>query len=137
MHARRAMVSVPCILLLAGQAEDSVRRFLDDRNPSGVVKRLGYLSDEELDTGYVIAADVVALVHENDAPSGLLGKAAVSGTAVLAAGSPMIVAEVKRLHLGIASADTSPESLAAALAQLAGFASSPRLMRSNLADLLA
>ena len=79
-------------LLLAGvmspEAEMRSRKALEELSATGValirINRL--LTDEEIDNA-VLAADCVFLAHSNEGSSGILGKAAVAGTRVIAAGA--------------------------------------------------
>jgi hypothetical protein len=79
-------------LLLAGvmspEAESRSRTALAELSGAGValvrINRL--LTDEEIDSA-VLAADCVFLAHSNEGSSGILGKAAVAGTRVIAAGA--------------------------------------------------
>lgn len=88
-------------LLVAGQLDEDISGELRDRLRSMVsagsaivVDRL--LSDDELDTA-VKAADCLVLAHSNEGPSGLLGKAAASGTRVVAAGAQSLKRDVTAL----------------------------------------
>lgn len=81
----------PAGLLVAGQFDEDVpadaRLRLLEASAAGnaiVIDRL--LTDEELDAA-VAAADCVVLAHSNEGPSGLLGKAAATGTRIVAAGA--------------------------------------------------
>jgi hypothetical protein len=79
-------------LLVAGGWDESMGReaisALADLQRAGtpVVVINRRLQDEELD-GAVAAVDCVVLAHSNEGPSGVLGKAAVAGTRVVAAGA--------------------------------------------------
>jgi hypothetical protein len=53
------------------------------------------LSDEEFDAA-IVAADCIVLAYGNSGPSGVLGKAALAGTPVLAAGSKSLRREARR-----------------------------------------
>jgi glycosyltransferase involved in cell wall biosynthesis len=88
-------------LLVAGQLDADISEELRDRLRSMVsdgsaivVDRL--LSDDELDTA-VRVADCLVLAHSNEGPSGLLGKAAASGTRVVAAGARSLKHDVEAL----------------------------------------
>ena len=57
------------------------------------------LSDIEIDSA-VAAVDCVLLMHSNEGPSGILGKAAATGTRVVAGGAQSLRDDVTALHLG-------------------------------------
>lgn len=92
-------------LLIAGKIEASQlaaaeKYFARIRAGGGqvvVVDRL--LGDEELDCA-IAAVDAVVLAHSSDGPSGILGKAAQLGTAVLASGAAALRSDVDRLGCG-------------------------------------
>ncbi|QQD76678.1 hypothetical protein I8920_02610 [Curtobacterium sp. YC1] len=94
-------VSLPWGLLVAGQLDEDITEELRVRLGSMVsegsaivLDRL--LTDDELDTA-VRAADCLVLAHSNEGPSGLLGKAAASGTRVVAAGAQSLRRDVTAL----------------------------------------
>lgn len=79
----------PPALLIAGQLSASVKQYIE--NPANQVKiQLKVverrLSDQELDDA-IRAVDCVVIAHRNEGPSGIMGKAAVSGSRVLASGA--------------------------------------------------
>ncbi len=57
------------------------------------------LSDEEIDSA-VAAVDCVVLLHSNEGPSGILGKAAAAGTRVVAGGAMSLRSDVTALGSG-------------------------------------
>lgn len=89
-------------VLLAGRVHPEVRQALagleakEQILPSGVklvqVDRL--LSDIELDAA-VLASDTLILAHSNEGPSGLVGKASLAGTQVLAAGAKSLLRDAR------------------------------------------
>jgi hypothetical protein len=116
---RRAATDVD--LLLAGSPTPDVQAWLDNL-PAGqrerVIVRFGFLSDDDLD-GYVATCDVVAIAHENNAPSGIMGKAVAAGVPVLTAGSTVRAHECAALGSGVHTAMTE-DGLAAGIRQLLG-----------------
>lgn len=94
-------VRSPWGLLVAGQLDEDISeelrvrlRSMASAGSAVVVDRL--LTDDELDTA-VRAADCLVLAHSNEGPSGLLGKAAASGTRVVAAGAESLRHDVSAL----------------------------------------
>ncbi len=96
-----------------------------------VVRLEQRLTDTELDN-IMAAIDVAVLAHSNDGPSGIMGKAAVAGKHVLAAGAPTLRHEIlKNTGLGV-WAKLTPSSLAAAAAEVVRL--SPRTSMRDQAD---
>lgn len=91
----------PTGLVVAGQLDDDisseVREQLELLRESGRVVMIDrLLTDEELDAA-VAVADCIVLAHSNEGPSGLLGKAAASGTRVIAAGAKSLRDDLQAL----------------------------------------
>jgi glycosyltransferase involved in cell wall biosynthesis len=108
-------------LLLAGSPNPEIQAWLDglsDDERKRVIVRAGFHSNEELD-GYVAASDIVAIAHENNGPSGIMGKAVAAGVPVLAAGSKVRARECAALNAGVHTAMTE-DGLAAGIRQLLG-----------------
>lgn len=112
----------PPTLLLVGRADKAVQRQLDSavgadlRERGLLLVRNEYVTDDELNA-YIASANCVILAYENEAPSGILGKAAVAGVPVLAAGSAQVRAETIRLAVGLGVPST-PEHIAAGVTEL-------------------
>ncbi len=123
------------LLLLAGRTDADVRAQLGDtgvaalRSRDLVRVRDEYVSDDDLNA-YIASADCVVLAYANEAPSGILGKAAVAGASVLAAGSMQVRAEVARLGIGVGVEATAGDIAAGVLEVL------QRLGRAGTSELL-
>lgn len=92
-------------LLLAGDPDHEVRRWLDDLDPdarSRIHQRDGYLPEQVLDE-LVAASDVVAVVMNYDRPSAVMGKALGAGVPVVSAGSAVRAKELEATRGGIAA----------------------------------
>ncbi len=129
--ARRAGEDVD--VLLAGSVWDDVLEWLDTLSPeesARVHRRIGFLSDEELDA-YVAASDVVACAHSNPGPSGIMGKALAAGVPVLSSGSRVRRREATALAFGIHT-DLAPGPMAEGLRTLLADGSG---LRSDHVDL--
>lgn len=90
-------------LLLAGPVWDDVLAWLETLGPeeaARIHRRIGFLSDEELDA-YVATSNVVACAHSNPGPSGIMGKALAAGVPVLSSGSRVRRKEATALAFGI------------------------------------
>jgi glycosyltransferase involved in cell wall biosynthesis len=100
-------------LLLAGTVFEDVESWLDtltDADRQRVIVRNGFLTNEQLDE-HVAACDIVAIAHDNNGPSGIMGKAVAAGVPVLSAGSKVRLRECNALRAGI-DAPLSPRGLA-------------------------
>lgn len=106
-------------LLVAGVVDDDVDAWLAAQSEptlARIIVRRGHLSDEELDR-LVASCDVVAAVHLNKGPSGIMGKALAAGVPSVTANSKVRAAELAATRAGLA-AQMSAESIAEALRQL-------------------
>ncbi|MCU6479906.1 hypothetical protein [Arthrobacter sp. A2-55] len=89
-------------ILIAGQCQqealDEAGEYLDNLRESGVkvvvVNRI--LTDLEMDSA-IAAVDTAVLAHSNESPSGILGKAVVAGTDVVAAGAITLKEDAKMI----------------------------------------
>lgn len=107
-------------LVIAGRIDPAIRQEIEavttELRASGrriiLVDRT--LSDTELDAA-VTAADCLLLAHSNEGPSGLLGKAACTGTRVLAAGARSLQVDTQTLE-GLAEwTELEEDTIAAAM----------------------
>jgi len=100
-------MSQPVGLVIAGSCDPKVAgelgMLVDELQRSGVAVRVEnrLLSDIELDS-MIAAVDCVVLAHTNEGSSGIMGKAAVLGTRVAAAGARSLEADCDLLP-GLAS----------------------------------
>ena len=120
-------------LLLAGSVWDDVLEWLETLTPeqaARVHRRIGFLSDEELDA-YVAASDVVACAHSNPGPSGIMGKALAAGVPVLSSGSRVRRKEATALAFGIHT-DLEAAPMAAGIRQLLGSGEGPQVEHLRL-----
>ncbi|WP_334172075.1 glycosyltransferase [Sinomonas sp.] len=79
---------------MGDETTDALARLRASGVPVVIINRR--LQDEELDAA-VARVDCLVLAHSNEGPSGLLGKAAVAGTRVVAAGARSLEEDLKRL----------------------------------------
>jgi glycosyltransferase involved in cell wall biosynthesis len=90
-------------LLLAGGLSEDVQEWLDALPPAERARvhvRGGFLPESEIDA-LTACCDVVAIVHLNPGPSGIMGKAQVAGVPVLSGGSRVRRRETVALGSGI------------------------------------
>lgn len=91
-------------LVLAGGIEPDVAAWLAEQPGSTrerIIERNGFLSNDELDR-FVAASDVVMIAQNNNAPSGIMGKALAAGVPVLSAGSMVRARELRATGGGVA-----------------------------------
>lgn len=113
-------------LLLAGGLADEVRSWLDAlpvEKRERVHLRDGFLPEVELDE-LTACCDVIAVVHLNHGPSGIMGKAQVAGVPVLSAGSRVRRRETAALGSGVHT-DITVDGLAEGLRALLARGSDP------------
>jgi len=89
-------------LLLAGKLSEGVKEYIREL-PDALQAHIKVvdqrLSDEELDDA-IRAVDCVVIAHRNEGPSGIMGKAAVAGARVLAAGARSLEADCASVQRG-------------------------------------
>jgi glycosyltransferase involved in cell wall biosynthesis len=106
-------------LLLAGSLWEDARDWLATVGAdegTRIHRRIGFLSDEELDA-YVAAADLCVVALSNPGPSGIMGKALAAGVPVLTSGSANRRREVLDLGYGI-DTELSAEAISAGIRSL-------------------
>ena len=111
-------------LLIAGKVEAEelarARPALDRIEAVGIVRVVDrMLEEDELDAA-VALVDCLVLAHSNEGPSGLLAKAAATGTLVLTAGARSLRADARRIPTIAAWTPLDVDRIAAALATVPG-----------------
>lgn len=105
----------PLGLALVGTQAPEVREWAAGYTPPPGVRMIEvdrHLSSSELDS-LLALADCVVLAHSNDGPSGIMGKAAVAGTRILAAGAPTLRRDARRLGPTASWSPLDPDAVAA------------------------
>lgn len=134
----------PLGLVIAGKFSPEVASqiavLIDELQEHGVAVRIHdrLLSDLELDS-MVAAVDCVVLAHSNEGSSGIMGKAAVLGTRVAAAGARSLQVDCAALPHLAAWAPLSEPELSSLLAHCAGLqrpAAVPNLLSREFASAL-
>lgn len=107
-------------LVIAGRIDPTIRQEIEAvitelrASSTSVILVDRTLTDAELDAA-VTAADCLLLAHSNEGPSGLLGKAACTGTRVLAAGARSLQVDTQALE-GLAEwTELDEDTIAAAM----------------------
>lgn len=122
-----SLVDRPVGLLLAGRQAESVRDAAATYEQAGriAVARLDrHLTSTELDSA-ISLADCVVLAHDNEGPSGILGKAAAAGKPVLAAGARTLRTDCERMGQPQNWVQLNPQALAGAMARLVASPATP------------
>ncbi|MEL4505638.1 hypothetical protein AAEX63_11385 [Luteococcus sp. H138] len=102
-------------LVLAGRLAPEIADQVTSHHSEAPVHILdARLSDGELDS-LVANLDCLVLLYSNQAPSGMVAKAAAAGTRVILPGTPAYEADCRRLGAGAAQCEITPEGAAAAM----------------------
>lgn len=140
-----AMKRPDVALLVAGeidpevlaQTQEHVKRIRQSGGRVEIMDRL--LSDEEMDS-VIRNLDCVVLAHSNEGPSGILGKAVMAGTRIVASGAVSLRDDCTHVGIGAKWVKMNERALAAALCSAIeslpptgkGVASSPEEFTSHL-----
>ncbi|MEJ2887995.1 glycosyltransferase [Actinomycetospora aeridis] len=113
-------------VVLAGRCEPDVREFLADDPDAARLRAAGrlHVDDRLLDEAEFDAAlrsvDVAAVLHDNDAPSGIVAEACARGVPVLGPDRGWIATVLDVTGCGVGASVGNPTDVANALTQLLG-----------------